>query len=129
MKLNAKKTKIVTMRQGIDFLGFHFYLTDSGKVVQLLSRKSIVHHRAKLKKMKKLLDRGECSFEACKEAHQGWRAHAERGRNKKNKKKNEAKKKSKPNTYYLVKKMDELFNELFAEYIKKEQEEKNGTAT
>lgn len=119
MKLNSKKTKIVSIRQGVDFLGFHFYVTETGKVVQKLSRKSIQHHKAKLKKMKKLLDRGECTFEACKEAHQGWKAHAERGRKKKGKPKKANR--SRPNTYYLVREMDELFNELFAEYIKSEK--------
>lgn len=103
MKLNQKKTKIVTMRQGIDFLGFHFYVTETGKVVQKLKKKSIDHHKAKLKKMKKLLDKGECSLEACYEAHNGWKAHAKRG-----------------DTYYLLRKMDAFFEELFKDYIKKE---------
>lgn len=103
MRLNTKKTKIVTIRQGIDFLGFHFYVTDTGKVVQKLAKKSIVHHKQKLKKMAKLMERGECTLKACYEAHNGWKAHAQRG-----------------DTYYLVRKMDALFNELFKEYIEKE---------
>lgn len=110
MRLNEKKTKIVSMREGIDFLGFHFYLTESGKVVQRLARKSIVHHKSKLKKMKKLLDRGEVTFQACLEAHQGWKAHAKRG-----------------DTYYLIREMDKRFSETFKEYINKEEE--NGKVT
>lgn len=128
MKLNEKKTQIVPMRQGVDFLGFRFYITKSGKVVQKLSQKSIKHHKRKLKKMKALLDAGEVTFEACKEAHDGWKAHAERGRKKPGKPKR--KDRSVPNTYYLVRKMDDLFNELFKEYIPKEKEEKpNGKKT
>lgn len=110
MHLNEKKTKIVTLEQGVDFLGFHFYLTDSGKVIQKLAKKSIVHHKAKLKKMKKLLDEGKITFKACQEAHNGWKAHAQRG-----------------NTYYLLKAMDKRFRELFKDYINKE--EKNGAIT
>lgn len=110
MKLNEKKTKIVTMQQGVDFLGFRFYLTDTGKVVQRLAKKSIVHHKGKLKKMKKLLDEGKVTFEACLEAHNGWKAHAKRG-----------------DTYYLLKAMDKRFSDMFKDYINKE--EKNGTAT
>lgn len=112
MRLNVKKTKIVTMRQGIDFLGFHFYMTESGKAVQRLSRKSIVHHKQKLRKMKKLLDRGECTLDACREAHNGWKAHAKRG-----------------DTYYLVRRMDGLFNELFKEHLEKEKEAQKNVET
>lgn len=104
MKLNSKKTKIVPIKQGINFLGFHFYVTEKGKVIQKLLKKNIDHHKKKLKKMKKLLDDGKCSFQDCKESHQCWIAHAKRG-----------------NTYYLRKKVDKLFNELFKEYIKKEE--------
>ena len=66
--------------------------------------------------MKKKLDAGEVTFEDCMDAHNGWKAHAERGKKKpgKPKKKNRAA----PNTYYLVGKMDALFNELFKDYIK-----------
>lgn len=107
MKLNPKKTKIVTMRQGINFLGFHFYVTETGKVVQKLLPKSKKNIRRKMKKMKKLLDEGKCTFKACRESYNGWRAHAQRG-----------------DTYYLLREMDERFNDLFKEYIQKEKEEK-----
>lgn len=107
MKLNDKKTKIVTLRQGVSFLGFHFYVTETGRVVQKLSAKSIKRHKRKLRKMKKQLDLGNCTFQACKEAHNGWKAHAKRG-----------------DTYYLVRRMDALFNELFKDHIQKEKEEK-----
>lgn len=103
MKLNEKKTKIVKMSQGIDFLGFRFYVTENGKVVQKLAKKSIKHHKEKLRKMKKLLDKGECTLKACREAHNGWKAHAQRG-----------------DTYYLLRKMDNYFDELFKEHIEKE---------
>lgn len=96
MSLNEKKTKIVPLTQGADFLGFRFYMTETGKVVQKLSRKSIIHHKRKLRKMKKLLDEGKVSIEDCEAAHRGWKAHAKRG-----------------DTYYLVKKMDAFYKELF----------------
>lgn len=96
MKLNEKKTKIVTMRQGFNFLGFKLYVTETNKVVMRLQKKSIDHHRRKLKKMKKLFDAGKIDIKACEEAHNGWKAHAMRG-----------------DTYYLIRKMDKLFNEYF----------------
>jgi len=122
MRLSPKKTRIVTMRQGIDFIGFHFYVTEKGKVIQKLAKKSITHHKAKLRKMRKQLDLGNCTFKACKEAHEGWKAHAERGKKKKGKPR--PKNRHRADTYYLVRKMDALFNELFKDYIEKEKEAK-----
>lgn len=119
MRLNTKKTKITTIRQGIDFLGFRFYVTESGKVIQKLSHQSIVHHKAKLRKMAKLFKEGKCTFEACKDAHNGWKAHAQRGKKKRGEPRG---KRSRANTYYLVRKMDALFDELFKDYIEKEAE-------
>lgn len=105
MSLNDKKTKIVPVTQGVDWLGFRFYMTDTGKVVQKLSKKSIKHHKRKLKKMRNLLSEGRISFEACVDAHRGWKAHAVRG-----------------DTHYLIRKMDSLFNELFEDEIKEAKE-------
>lgn len=120
METNKKKTKIVKLGQGIDFLGFHLYASNTGKIVQKLSKKSIKHHKHKLKKMRKLLDKGEIEFQACKDAHAGWKAHAQRNHGRKGGGKAE---RATPDTYYLVRKMDNLFKQLFADYLK---EDNNG---
>lgn len=112
MSLNSKKTKIVPITQGVDYLGFRFYVTKSGKVVQKLAKKSIKHHKHKLKKMNKLLASGAITFDACKDAHDGWKAHAARG-----------------DTHYLVRKMDGYFNELFEQYTNQKKEENHGKET
>ena len=125
LKLNEKKTLITTMRQGVTFIGFKFYVTQTGKVVIRLAKKSIVRHKKKMKKMKGLLDKGEITFEDCLMAHQGWKAHAGwRSENTRN----SGKKRVTPNTYYLLRKMDQWFDDLFSEYIPK-KEVKNGTDT
>ena len=125
LKLNEKKTLITTMRQGVTFIGFKFYVTQTGKVVIRLAKKSIVRHKKKMKKMKGLLDKGEVTFEDCLMAHQGWKAHAGwRSENARN----SGKKRVTPNTYYLLRKMDQWFDDLFSEYIPK-KEVKNGTDT
>ena len=108
MKLNEKKTKLVPLTQGIDWLGFRFYMTETGKVVQKLSKKSIKHHKHKMKKMRKLLVEGKVTLQACVDAHNGWKAHAQRG-----------------NTYYLIRKMDKMFYELFKNEIEKTKKEEN----
>lgn len=98
MELNEKKTKIVKTTQGIDYLGFRFYQTQTGKVVQKLARKSVKHMKRKLKKMKKLYIKGDITKEAILQAYNGWKAHAQRG-----------------DTYYLIRNMDKRVEDLFKE--------------
>ena len=119
LKLNEKKTHIVPIRQGVTFIGFRFYVTNTGKVVIRLAKKSIERHKKKMRKMKGLLDQGKVTFEDCKLAHMGWKAHAG-WRSEKSRKTD--KKRVKPNTYYLLRKMDQWFNDLFQEYINNKEE-------
>lgn len=48
LRLNSK-TQIFPIKNGVDFLGFHFYLTETGKVVRKIRRKSIRNLRRYLK--------------------------------------------------------------------------------
>ena len=48
LELN-QKTGIFPLRNGIDFLGFHSYITESGGIIQKLRRDSIQRIRAKVK--------------------------------------------------------------------------------
>lgn len=49
-----KKTRIYNIRDGITFLGFKFILTDTGKVVQLVSSEKIKMRKRKLRRMAKV---------------------------------------------------------------------------
>ncbi|MGN0107121.1 MAG: RNA-directed DNA polymerase [Hominilimicola sp.] len=95
LELN-EKTQIFPLKNGIDFLGFHTYLTESGKVIRKLKKSSKDNMRRKLKAFKRLYDEGKISMSVILCSYSSWRAHAKNG-----------------NTYYLIKRMDELFNELF----------------
>lgn len=97
-----KKTCISPLKNGIDFLGFHTYLTESGKVIRKLRRHSKTKMRRRLKKYKALntqkrlpMNRIECSYNS-------WKGHAKRG-----------------NCYHLIKQMDDLYNKLFKKEEKK----------
>lgn len=46
------KTQILPLKNGIDFLGFHSYITESGKVIRKVRRKSKNNVRRKLKSLK-----------------------------------------------------------------------------
>ena len=87
-----KKTNIFPLRNGIDFLGFHTYLTESGKIIRKVRRSS------KLKKQRGLLDREKISLSDIEQSYGSWRSHAAKG-----------------NCYHLIQKTDSLFQNLFKE--------------
>lgn len=95
------KTNIFPLRNGIDFLGFHTYLTDSGKVIRKVRRSSKSREQKKLRKQRALLDAGKITFAKVEQSYQSWRSHAVKG-----------------NCYHLVRDMDRLYNNLFKESIK-----------
>lgn len=95
LSLNSK-TNIYPLKNGIDFLGFHTYLTESGAVVRKVRRKSKSNARRKLKKMRYLLDEGRITLEAVQQSYQSWRAHAAKG-----------------NCYHLIRRMDIYYAQLF----------------
>lgn len=51
LKFN-QKTQIAPLSQGIDYLGFHFYLTDTGKVVKKLRTSNKKRMKRKLKRFR-----------------------------------------------------------------------------
>lgn len=97
LTLSEKKTKTFPLSQGINFLGFTFWLTDTGKLIKELSRENISHERRKLRKQKALADRGVMTKEQCNECFKSWKAHAERG-----------------DTHNLVLEMDKYYKELWS---------------
>lgn len=113
--INAKKTQIIKLSKGFTFLKIKYSLTDTGKVVQRVSRDSVTRMRRKLKKLRIKLDQGEIGFEDVRCAYNSWRgsvAHYD--------------------SYTTLKNMDKLFDELFIEpFIEggynNERETENGT--
>ena len=97
LRLN-KKTNIFPLRNGIDFLGFHTYLTESGKIIRKVRRSSKCNAQRKLKKQRGLLDREKISLSDIEQSYGSWRSHAEKG-----------------NCYHLIQKTDSLFQNLFKE--------------
>lgn len=78
LSLNGK-TQIFPLRNGIDFLGFHTYLTDSGKVIRKVRKRSRDHMKRKLKKYSAMIDNGAMTVEKATESYKSWRAHAQHG--------------------------------------------------
>ena len=78
LELN-EKTHIFPLRNGIDFLGFHSYLTDSGKVIRKLRHNSVKKMRAKLRYWAKAYPKGKVDRDAILASWQAWDAHAAHG--------------------------------------------------
>lgn len=97
LELN-NKTAIFPLTQGIDFLGFRTYITETGKVVRKVRRESKNRIRRKLKKFRHLLDEGRIDFETILQSYSSWTGHAEHG-----------------NSYHLIRQTDDLFFGLFKE--------------
>ena len=74
--LNEKKTQIVKLSHGFTWLKCRFYLTNTGKVVQKIYKKSVVRQRRKLKALRRLFDLGKLSLEDVYTSFQSWRAYA-----------------------------------------------------
>lgn len=98
------KTNIFPLRNGIDFLGFRTYMTDTGKIVRKVRRNSKCNEQRKLKKQRGLLDKGKITIAAIEQSYGSWRSHAAKG-----------------NCHHLIRETDRLFKKLFKESVKQWQ--------
>lgn len=78
LELN-EKTQIFPIRNGIDFLGFHTYLTEDGKVIRKLRHSSIKRMRSKLRRWEQDYPAGLVTREKILQSWQAWDAHAAHG--------------------------------------------------
>lgn len=76
---NPKKTQIYKVTKGINFLGFTFKLTDSGKVLMFLDSKNVKRERKKLFRLVGLVNQGERTKAKVYECYSGWYNHASKG--------------------------------------------------
>lgn len=104
LELNEKKTKIASFHTGFIFLGFHYFVTDSGKVIMLLDGKKKRREKRRIRKHKKKVESGEMTFKDAKESYRSWRSHVE-GKN----------------TYYLLQEMDLFFMNTFIKFLNSEE--------
>jgi hypothetical protein len=95
LELNAK-TRIYPVTDGIPFLGFHFFLTDTGKVIRKIKHKNVSRERRRLRRLVAKAKAGEMSRREVDLCFQSWKAHARRG-----------------NTRNLIRHMDQYYNNLW----------------
>ena len=74
LRLNGK-TQILPLKNGIDFLGFHTYLTQTGKVVRKVLAKSIDNMKRKIRKFRGLVDSGKMTLDSVVQSYASWTGH------------------------------------------------------
>lgn len=70
-----EKTQIMPISQGVDYLGFHFYLTETGKVIRRLRTKNKQRLKRKLKRYKRAYANGTITFSAIKRSLDSYHGH------------------------------------------------------
>ena len=95
-EINRKKTKIYELSEGIEFLGFKYKVTETGKVLMLIKPENVKRQRRKLRRLVGKSKRGIIPKEKVDESYAAWRNHASKG-----------------NTYKLLQRMDEYYDDLW----------------
>lgn len=96
--LNEKKTQIVKLSHGFTWLKIRFYITDSGKIVKKIYKRSITRMRRKLKKLHRKLLAGEMEYSDVYASWQSWKSYAARF-----------------DAYHTIQNMTALYSKLFLE--------------
>lgn len=94
--LTNHKTQIFPLKNGVDFLGFHTYITETGKVIRKVRRESKEGMRKKLKTFKVKYELGLMSKEEIDLSYESWCGHVGHG-----------------SCYRLVQEMNKLYNNIF----------------
>lgn len=76
IELNEKKTQIVKLSHGFNWLKARIYLTESGRIVKKIYKRSITKMRQKLKDFKRLVENEKMTIEDVRTSVQCWMAYA-----------------------------------------------------
>lgn len=73
------KTQIFPIKNGVDFLGFHFYMTDTGKVIRKVRQTTKTRYKKRMKKLRDDYNAGLIEYEDIKKILPGFNGHLKRG--------------------------------------------------
>lgn len=74
-----EKTQIFPISQGVDYLGWHFYLTDSGKVIKRLRRSNKRRFKRRMKAFAKKYSEDDITLEEIKRSLAAYNGHLKHG--------------------------------------------------
>lgn len=78
LSLNGK-TQIFPLKNGINYLGFHTYLTRTGEVIRKLKNQNKRNAKRKYIKMAKLVSDGKMSIDKFNDSYNSWKNHISHG--------------------------------------------------
>ena len=78
LELNGK-TQICPLKNGINYLGFHTYITENGKVIRKLKNQNKRNAQKKYRRMAKLVADGKISAEKLQASYGSWSNHVSHG--------------------------------------------------
>ena len=73
------KTKIFPIRNGVNYLGFHFYMTDTGKVIRKVKQATKKKYKKKVRQMQYQYALWLIDFDDVKAVLNSYRAHLAHG--------------------------------------------------
>ena len=74
-----EKTQIHAIRQGVDYLGFHFYLTETGKVIRTLRQSGKKRLKRKLRHYRRAFADGKLELDAVSRSVASFKGHLKHG--------------------------------------------------
>lgn len=95
-ELHPDKTQIIPICKGVMFMGFVYTITNTGKVIMRIDPSRVKAIRKKLFRMVKKAKEGKLTRSKVDESYQCWRNHASKG-----------------NSYALLKKIDQYYENLW----------------
>jgi hypothetical protein len=95
--LNTKKTRIIKLSRGVEFLKGKYTLLPTGKILRRPCKDTTTRMKRKLRKFKALIDNKTMDWRDLRAAYQSWRGNYRR----------------RFDAYYRLKNMDKLYNDLF----------------
>ena len=78
LELNGK-TQIFPIKNGVNYLGFHTYITDTGKVIRKLKNQNKRNAQRKFLKMARLVAEGKLPLDKCYASYNAWKNHISHG--------------------------------------------------
>ena len=94
LTLNGK-TQIFPFKNGVNYLGFHTYIANGGKVIRKIKNQNKRNAQKKYRKMAKLVREGRLERSAFDASYAAWKNHISHG-----------------NCYKLMQTMDEMINKI-----------------
>ena len=70
-----EKTEIFPIKNGVDYLGWHFYMTAAGKVIRKVKTGTKYKYKRKLRYFQKAYSQGEIDLEEIEQVLSSYRAH------------------------------------------------------